>query len=171
MAPDVFQVGELKADKPFPVDARFAGYTYGYNRSVFGQRVHDILTLVAFAKSDPKCKTLHVTGWEEAGPWAAAARALSGDVVGRTAVDMNKFRFENVKATSDEMMLPGAVKFGGMAAFLALCAPHELLTYNHAGTGSGNLSKGAYDAAGAKDKLKRSPEKMKDSDVVDWLLR
>jgi hypothetical protein len=84
---------------------------------------------------------------------------------------MNKFRFENVKSTSDEMMLPGAVKFGDVAAFLALCAPHELLTYNHAGSGSGNLSKAAYDAAGAKDKLKRSPEKMKDSDVVDWLLR
>jgi hypothetical protein len=83
---------------------------------------------------------------------------------------MNKFRFENIKATSDEMMLPGAVKFGGAAAFVALCAPHQLLTYNHAGTGSGNLSKAAYAAADAKDKLTRSPEKLKDSDVIDWLL-
>jgi len=45
-----------------------------------------------------------------------------------------------------------------MGAFLALCAPGEVLVHNHAGTASGKLSQAAYDAAGAKDKLTRSNE-------------
>ena len=171
VAPDLFQIGELVGDKPFPVDPKYAGFTYGYNRSVFAQRVHDILTATRFARSHPACKNLHIVGWEQAGPWVAAARALSGDTVGRTAIDMNQFRFENVRSTADEQMLPGAVKFGGMPTFLALCAPQEVLAHNHEGTASGHLVKAAYDAAGGKDKLKRSPAKMKDEEVVEWLLR
>ena len=171
MAPDLFQTGELKSDKPFPVNTGFAGYTYGYNRSVFANRVHDLLTAIRFAHSHPKCKTLHVIGWGQAGVWACAARALSGDVVSRAVVDMNQFRFESVKSAGDEEMLPGAVKYGGSSMFLALSAPHEVFAHNHAGTSSGQLSKSAYDASGAKDKLKRMPEKAKDAEIVEWLMR
>lgn len=171
MAPDLFQTGELKGDKPFPVNANFAGYTYGYNRPVFANRVHDLLTAIRFAHSHPSCKTLHVVGWGQAGVWTAAARALTGDLVARTAVDMNQFRFDKVAATTDEEMLPGAVKYGGSSMFLALCAPHEVFAHNHAGTSSGMLSKSAYEASGANDKLKRMPAKAKDTEVVEWLLR
>lgn len=171
MAPDLFQTGELVGDKPFPVNAGYAGYTYGYNRSVFANRVHDLLTVLRFARSHPKCKTLYLVGWEQAGVWAAAARALAGDVVSRTAADMNQFNFDKITSTVDEEMLPGAVKYGGSAMFVALCAPGEVFAHNHAGTSSGHLSKAAYDAAEAKDKLKRTPAKAKASEVVDWLLR
>ena len=47
---------------------------------------------------------------------------LCGDAVSRTAIDMNQFRFESIKEVTDENLLPGAVKFGGVPAFLALCA-------------------------------------------------
>jgi hypothetical protein len=130
-----------------------------------------VLTALRFAQMTPKIKTLHVVGWEGAGPWVAAARALAGDAVMRTAIDMNQFRFEMVKSTSDEMMLPGAIKFGGVPAFVALCAPHEVLAHNHAGTASGHLVKAAYDAAGAKAKITRSPTKMTEAEVVEWLLK
>ncbi len=171
MAVDVFQTGELTGDKPFPVDGKFAGLTYGYNSPVFAQRVHDILTAVRIAKGNPKYKKVMVVGWEGAGPWVAAARALAGESVARTAIDMNHFRFEDLKSTANENMLPGVVKFGGMAALLALCAPHDLLIHNQSGTGVGQLAKAAYEAAGGKDRLTRSPTKMKETEVVDWLLK
>ena len=119
----------------------FAGYTYGYNRPVFANRVHDILTAVLFARDMLKAKTIHLVGWEGAGPWVAAARALCGDAVARTAIDLNQFRFENIKDVTDENLLPGAVKYGGLPAFLALCAPGEVFAHNHPGTHSGQLSK------------------------------
>ena len=97
-------------------------------------------------------------------------RALCGDAVSRTAIDMNQFRFESIKEVTDENLLPGAVKFGGVPAFLALCAG-EVFAHNHQGTHSGQLSKSAYDAAGAADKLKRQPVKAKADEVIAWLTR
>jgi Abhydrolase family len=189
VAPDVFLTGELtgrwplsdgekkkKAAEPrdetkYPVDRGYAGYTYGYNRPVFANRVHDILTTILFARDMLKAKTIHLVGWEGAGPWVAAARALSGDAIARTAIDMNQFRFENIKEVTDENLLPGAVKYGGVPAFLALCAPGEVFAHNHAGTHSGQMSKAAYDAAGAVDKLKRQPEKAKAEEIIAWITR
>jgi dienelactone hydrolase len=162
---------EWDGHPPYPVNRSFAGFTYGYNRPVFANRVHDILTAVLFARDALHAKTIHLVGWEGAGPWVAAARALCGDAVARTAVDLNQFRFESIKDVGDENLLPGAVKYGGTAAFLALCAPGEVFAHNHAGTSSGHLGKAAYDAAGAKDALKRQPEKAKPEDVVAWLTR
>lgn len=66
-------------------------------------------------------KSVYLVGWEESGIWAILAKALAGDAVDRTVADAAQFRFENIKKTDDEMMLPGAVKYGGMPAFCA-CA-------------------------------------------------
>jgi hypothetical protein len=162
---------EVVGDSHYPVDRGFAGFTYGYNHPVFSNRVHDILTAVLFARDALKAKKIHLVGWEGAGPWVAAARALCGDAVSRTAIDMNQFRFENVKDLGDENLLPGAVKYGGVPAFLALCAPGEVFTHNHQGTHSGQLSKMAYDAAKASDALKRQPVKASPETVIAWLTR
>jgi hypothetical protein len=187
VAPDVFHTGELRGNWPlteaekkgksfrepsmYPVDTHFADYTYGYNHPILSNRVHDILTTVMFARDMLKAKTIHLVGWEGAGPWVAAARALCGDTVSRTAIDLNQFRFENVNNVMVENLLPGAVKYGGLPAFLALCAPHEVFAFNHMGTGTGKLSQAAYEASGSKDALKRQPEKAKPEDVIAWLTR
>ena len=49
------------------MDKDFAGYTYGYNRSLLANRVHDVLTLIAFGTSLLKAKTVHLVGWGEMG--------------------------------------------------------------------------------------------------------
>jgi hypothetical protein len=166
---DVFGTGELALDKP-AVNTQYAGYTFGYNRPLLAERVHDILTAVAFAKGHPQAKTVHVVGWESAGPWAALARALAGDAVGRTAADLDGFRFEAVRAGDDPMMLPGALKYGGLGAFAALCAPGELLLHNHRQTGTGALPPAAYRAAGTDGRLRREAERLPAEQVVEWLL-
>lgn len=169
VAPDVYQTGELKGEKPFPVNTSYAGFTYGYNRPVFAQRVHDIFTATMFARDMLNAKTIHLIGWEGAGPWVAAARALSGDAIQRTAIDLNQFSFENITKVEDENMLPGAVKYGGVSALLSLCAPHEVFVHNHSGTGTGQQSRAAYEAANAKDALKRQGPKATANDVVEWI--
>jgi dienelactone hydrolase/pimeloyl-ACP methyl ester carboxylesterase len=171
VAPDVLGTGENALPKPMPVDKGFAGYTYGYNRSLLANRVHDALTMIAFGMSMLKAKTIHLVGWGEMGVVAVLAKALAGDAVTKTAADLNQFRFENVNDTADSMMLPGAVKYGGLPGFLALCAPAEVLVHNHRGTSSGKLSKAAYEAAGAADKLTRVNEKLDDRKVVEWLVK
>lgn len=169
-APDVLGVGELTIEKPRPVDKGYAGYTFGYNSPLLASRVQDVLTVLAEKKS-VQGKTAHIIGWGEFGPVAVLAKAIAGDAVTKLAADLNQFRFENIKDTADPMMLPGAVKYGGLPAFLALCAPSEVLAHNTAGTATGRLPKAAYDAAGAADKLTHSHDKWDDLKVVEWLVR
>jgi hypothetical protein len=76
-----------------------------------------------------------------------------------------------VKANDDPMMLPGAVKYGGLPAFAALCAPGELLLHNHRHTVTGRIVPDAYRAAAADGKLRREPTRLPGDKVVDWLLR
>ena len=106
LAVDVFETGELKGDKRMAINPGYAGYTFGYNRPLLANRVHDILTAVAFAKSHEKTKKVHLIGLETAGPWVLLARGLCGDKVARTAADVNGFRFEQVRRVDDAMMLP-----------------------------------------------------------------
>ncbi len=171
LAVDVFGTGELSLDKPPAVNAGYAGFTFGYNRPLLAQRVHDILTAVAFARAHEKTTAVHLAGFGKAGPWALLARPLCGDAVGRTAADFDRFRFEKVRRTDDEMMLPGGLKYGGVPALAALAAPGELYVHNHRGTGSGEWLKAVYQAAGAADKLQRTSEKAPPDKVVEWLLR
>jgi hypothetical protein len=169
LAVDVIGTGDLSKYKP-AVNDQYAGYTFGYNRPLLAERVHDILTAIAFAKSLPNTKRIHLVGWESSGPWVVLAKALAGDAVSRCAADLDGFRFDSVRTNDDPMMLPGALKYGGMAAFAALCAPGDLLLHNHRGTGTGELVPMAYRAASAEKRLKRSPEKLTPSAVIEWLL-
>jgi dienelactone hydrolase len=168
VAIDIFQPGDTKGKEPV-IDKRYAGYTFGYNPSTVAKRVHDILIALAYA--EPRGKEVYLVGFGKAGPSVLLARGLCGNAIRRTAADMDQFRFENIRSMDDEMMLPGAVKYGGLPAFAALAAPGELFVHNHRGTASGQLFKAAYDAAGASKSLYRNPEKVSDEEVITWLLR
>jgi pimeloyl-ACP methyl ester carboxylesterase len=171
LAPDLLGTGENAFPKPYSVDKNFAGYTYGYNRSLPAHRVHDVFTLLGSLSVKKSVKAVYLVGWGEMGPVAILAKALAGDMIAKTAADLNQFSFEAIKDTAHPMMLPGAVKYGGMASFLALCAPGEVLVHNQKGTGTGNISRAAYEAAGAAHKLTRNADKLDDVKVVEWLVK
>lgn len=169
----VFRTGPMAKEKAYPVNKTFAGYTFGYNRPLMADRVHDILTAVAWVKGQKGVKTVDLVGFGKAGPWVALARGLCGDTVTRTAVDLNNFRFEQITDMNDEMMLPGGLKYGGLLTLASLAAPHELLLHNTArfGPGSFTFLAAAYEAAGQPRNLQRREEAMEPGAVVDWLLR
>jgi hypothetical protein len=172
LAVDVWDTGELRPEKPRAFEARsasYAGYYFGYNRPVLGERVHDILTALAYARGE--ARTLHLAGFEGAGPWVLLARALGGHAVTRTTADGDRFRFESVTSSEDERMLPGALKYGGLGALAALAAPGELYVHNERDTGSDGWLGAVYRAAGAGDRLRTAAEKVSAEEVVRWLLR
>jgi dienelactone hydrolase len=170
LAVDVFLTGEFQGAKAPPVDQKYAGFTFGYNRSLLANRVHDILTAVAYAKGQQGTKKVDLIGFEEAGPWVLLARPLCSDTVERTAADCSGFRFEKVYSVNDEMPLPGALKYGGLPAFAALCAPHSLFIHNHQGTGMGQWLKPAYQVA-KEGALRRLSGKASAEEVVNWVVR
>jgi hypothetical protein len=171
LAVDVFGVGELTPAKPITVDKNFSGFTFGYNRTLLGQRVHDILTAVAYARAHDKTRAVHLVGWDKAGPWVLLARGLCGDAVLRTAADAAGFRFGTLKDTGDEMMLPGALKYGGLQAFAALAAPADLSVFNIANEDKDGWLEPVYSTAGATKRLEMLTEGKSADKVVSWLLR
>jgi dienelactone hydrolase len=171
LAPDIFLTGDLKDASLPAVNGQYAGYTFGYNRPLLANRLHDILTAILGAPIIGKFDKIHLLGLGEAGPWVLLARAMCGDAITRTAVDADQFDFDQVKTTSDEMMLPGALKYGGLASFAALCAPGELYLHNVRASSRNDWIKDAYKAAGRADRLKLETEKAADEKIIDWLLR
>jgi dienelactone hydrolase len=172
VAIDAFRVGAAGEGQPNTStkigSLPYAGYFFGYNRALFAERVHDILTVVAFL--EPNTNSIRLVGFEKAGPWVLLARGLCGDAVSRTAADLNGFRFENVKDFDDEMMLPGALKYGGLLTLASTIAPHELYLHNTKGTGDDAFLRAAYEAAGSR-KLERHEAKSDPAAVAAWLLR
>lgn len=170
IAMDSFGSGEAKPTVKQEVNKTYSAFTYGYNRTPLANRVHDILTITCFARTMLNAKTVHLVGWGETGPAAILAKAVAGEAFDRCAVDLNQFKFDSIKDPADPMLLPGALKYGGMPAFLAACAPGAVLAHNHRGTETGRLPKAIYDGFKAGDKLKREPNLLEPAKVVEWLI-
>jgi dienelactone hydrolase len=171
LAVDVYGTGELSLDKPPVVDPKCAALTFAYNRPLLAQRVHDILTAVAFVRGNEMTKQVDLVGWDKAGPWAMLARALCGDAVARTAADANDFTFKKVKTTDDPMMLPGAVKYGGLYALTGVAVPGEFYLHHLDKAVMEPWLPSIYAAAAAAGLLELAAKKANPEAVADWLLR
>ncbi len=101
----------------------YAGYQYGYNPSLFAERVHDVLATIAMIRENDKYRTesVYLAGVDGAGPIAAAAAAFAGDRLNRLYVDTQGFRFAKLTDVWDAGFVPGAVKYGDLPGLLALC--------------------------------------------------
>lgn len=132
-------------------------YTFGYNHSLFAQRVHDVLNLTAALKQDQAMgvKAVGLVGLQGAGAWAAAARALARDWVAAAAIDTAGFRFADVSDMRDAGFLPGGAKYGDLPGMLGLGAPGRLWLAGE--TGAGSAPQRLYALAGAQDKLSTAP--------------
>jgi dienelactone hydrolase len=171
LAPDVFLTGEFGDAKAPAVNAEYAGYTFGYNRPVLANRVHDVLTAVAYARGLPGVRRVDLVGSGKAGPWVLLARALCGDAVARTVANVDGFRFDSVRTTADEMMLPGALKYGGLPAFTALCCPGELYLHNARDSGVAPFASEAYRSGGVSGRLHVLADAVTPEQLVGWLRR
>jgi len=131
---DLSHQGEFLADgKPLPQapvvknPREFAGYTFGYNHTLFAQRAHDVLSLIASVRSGEDApQRVDLVGVGGAGPCVAAALALAGTAVERAAVDTCGFRFVDLTSYRDANFSPGPVKYGDLPALLALSTPQKL---------------------------------------------
>ena len=149
----------------------FAGYTFGYNHTVFASRVHDILTLIAFVKGDEHApESIALVGTNGAGPLVAAARAIAGESVDRAAVVTDGFRFTQLTSFRDPLFIPGVVKYGDVPGLLSLSAPQPLWIGGE-GESVPEIVTKTYEAAGAADKVSTSGDRQDLSQAaVEWLI-
>jgi hypothetical protein len=170
LAIDAMGTGEWQHQSKLAVDQKFAGFTYGYNWPLLNQRIEDILTAVRSAQLTAN-RPIYLVGFGEAGPWVLLANSVCGDAVKRCAADANHFNFSSITKTDDPMMLPGALKYGGLDCLASLNAPTPLLIHNAEGSGLGKWLNAAYSAGGHPENLTLKTEKMEPMQMVEWLLK
>ena len=172
---DLFAQGEFVSNK-LPGDKNrvvsnpreYAGYTYTYNDTLFAQRVHDVLSLIKWVKSNTQhpVQKISLVGTAGAGPLMAAASAVAQEHVDELAIDLNGFRFQNITDYRDANFLPGIVKYGDVDALLALSAPNKLLVLN-SGQASKLIQQAYLAVVGAAQSFTSSSEP--ENDIAKWL--
>jgi dienelactone hydrolase len=185
---DLLYQGEFLADgKPITKTPRVkntresAAYTFGYNNSVFAQRVHDILTVVKFwtdskkarnlSGDEPKATTLDLVGLDGTGALVAAARSQARAAIDRSVIAASGFRFGKLTEIHDPNFLPGGAKYGDLPGLLAAGAPGKLLLMGN-DRQAAEITKAHYKSAGAEANLSllvRAPEDIP-SEAIKWLL-
>jgi dienelactone hydrolase len=162
VVPDLYWTGEFLAGdgkavdgtpaggKPVPAPGNptyapksnppYAAFNLGYNRSVVGNRVHDLLSVVAMTRGWTGTKAVHVLATGKAGPVGLLAKAAAGDAINKLAADLGGFDFDWVVSEGDEMLLPGALKYGGIYGFVPLFGAGEARLSNGRRTGAFSLA-------------------------------
>jgi len=105
----------------------FAGYTLGFNDSLFVRRTHDVLTALAFIRDDEHdAETIDLITHGHTGTIGAAARMLSADLLDHVTIDLSGFQFRNLLDYRDPNFLPGGAKYGDVETMLKLGKSKEL---------------------------------------------
>lgn len=124
-----------QADDPDRRDWTAApAFTFGYNPPLLARRVHDVMTVVSWLKSQPAyahCKLI-LAGSEGAGVTAALANVLLHDHVDRAVLATDGFRFAPLHDAAAPLFTPGAVKYGDVPGLLRLCAPARPIVFDDA---------------------------------------
>jgi dienelactone hydrolase len=127
---DLFLQGEFVADGTAVSETRrvknpreSAAYTLGYNRPLFVQRLHDVLSTITMIRNDQHgAEKIDLVGLKGAGHWAAAVNFAAGEALDRVVIETGGFEFIKVKSIRDPDLLPGAAKYGDLGGLIKLAA-------------------------------------------------
>jgi hypothetical protein len=152
---------------------QYAGFTFGYNYPLWAQRVHDILSAVAYVRG-PRlgAESVTVAGLGGAGHWVAAACAQAGAAIDQAAIDTGGFRFAKLTAIDDPDFLPGGAKYLDLPGILALAAPGKMWLAGEGKTAPTVVAR-AYEAARRANRLSTfdGPTEQCEGAAVTWMLK
>ena len=91
----------------------FAGYTHGYNHSRLARQIHDLLSVIAFLKSQTD-QPIEIHAGQGFEAQAIVASFLAGNLINRVIVESSNFRFSQITNYHAPRFLPGAIKYGDL---------------------------------------------------------
>ena len=139
-----------------------------YNRTDAALRVQDILTALAYLKSQAAVSILNLIGLGEAGLWCLLTAGFTD--VDRTVVDANRFDSDNDAAYLQTFPIPSIRRVGGFRTAGTLVVPRHLLIHNTDNTFRTDWIADVYRAVGAADRLRVETEAVSEPDIATWLV-
>ncbi len=147
-----------------------AAFTYGYNNSLFAQRVHDILSTICFARKRFHSKRVDMVELNGGGVWVGAMCAVANNSVNAVAMDTGGFRFGHLLDYRDPNFLPGGAKYGDLPGMIALHAPYPLWLAGETADGEMFVRR-LYNLSSSRNIYIYHGEKENEEDAAtDWLL-
>lgn len=144
---------DMQKNHPVKNPREFAGFTYGYNRTLLAERAQDILTVISFIKHhDQAPQSVELVALDKITPAAAVALAQCLGMVNRAALATHGFRFGKLTDYLDGEFLPGGAKYGDLPGILSLAAPTKLWLAGET-PASAAIVKAAYSAGGSAGAL------------------
>ena len=131
--PTVLRLGDGLPGTPgrpwaLKTDPAYAGFTWGYNRTLLAERVR--VTLVTLGELGPK--PVNLVGEGEFGATGLVVAAIAPGRVARVAADTSGADFAKLTSADEANYLPGALKYGGLAGLLRLIGAERLKTWDGA---------------------------------------
>jgi hypothetical protein len=150
----------------------FTGYTLGYNHSLLAQRVHDVLTTVAFIQhNDQQPEGIAIVALDDTAPIAAVSASQIDAPNLRLAIDTQGFRFIKLVDYLDANLLPGGAKYGDVPGFLSLATDARMWLAGESAE-TAPLVKSAFAVAGKPDGVTfygKEPDAK--TAAVQWLIK
>ena len=140
-----------------------------YNRTDAALRVQDILTALAYLKSQASVSTLNLIGLGEAGLWCLLAAGFTD--VEHTVVDANQFDSGNDATYLHTLPIPSIRRVGDFRTAGTLVASRHLLIHNTNNTFQTDWIADVYRAVGAADRLRVEAEAVSEADIAAWLVK
>ncbi len=139
-----------------------------YNRTDAALRVQDILTALAYLKSQAGVSTHNLIGLGEAGLWCLLAAGFTD--VDRTVIDADRFDSDNDEAYLQTLPVPSIRRVGDFRTAGTLVAPRHLLIHNTGNTFQTDWIADVYRAVDAADRLQIETEALSEGDIAAWLV-
>ncbi len=163
---DLFRTGELSKSATATNRNYFDKFFTSYNRTDIQERVQDLVTACAVARTELGARKVVLCGIGRAGLWVALAAPAADAVV----ADCDELNADSDAAwLSSDLFAPGLRKMGGFEGTALLAAPNPILIH-HTGTkfSSVELHK-TYSALKVTTRVRAEPEVLGDAAIVEWL--
>jgi dienelactone hydrolase len=165
---DPLLVGESLDPSAFATRRPDTAHYETYNKTLAADRLQDLATVLAWARSEPGTRQVNLVGEGRWGPLALLARpALEG--LGRTVINLHEFDYGDGSDVPEELHLPGALQFGGPTVAAALCAPAPLWIHRTGDDFDGSWAASAYDAADSAALLRIDGERVGNEALARWI--
>lgn len=162
LVPELYQTGGLYQKALADKRNYFTNFFTTYNRTDAQERVQDLVTTIAYARSFGKKVTL--CGLDRAGLWAMLAAPAADAIV----VDAQAFNSQNEHLLlADDLFFPNLQRFGGLDGIVALAAPKPALIHNTGSQFNTPITEQIY-GAGSKS-LRIEKKRFDDLALTTWI--
>jgi dienelactone hydrolase len=151
-----------------------AAFTFGYNRSLFAQRVQDVCSILQTLQAQQPQARHSLIALDGTGPVAAVALAVQPGI-DSAALHARGFRFSELRDIQSPQFLPGAARYGDLPGALAAATrdPRSVPRLYVLGEGMTPpaIVKAAYASVERTAYLRVSDKRIGSASLAAWLLQ